>query len=46
MDLDSDSMDIEDCYVVVKDYQKIATDELDMTEGQVVCVIDDSDSGK
>lgn len=47
-DLDdgSDGLDIGDCYVVLRDYTKQAVDELDMFEGQVVCVIDDSDKGK
>lgn len=43
---DCDSLEIEDCYVVVKDYTKEALDELDVFEGQVVCVIDDSDEGR
>ena len=46
LDGDTDSLDIEECYVVVRDYAKRAIDELDMFEGQVVCVIDDSDKGK
>ena len=47
-DLDGDtaSLDIEECYEVIKDYVKQAVDELDMFEGQVVCVIDDSDKGE
>lgn len=44
-DMDTDSLDIEECYVVIKDYSKGAIDELDLFEGQVVCVIDDSDKG-
>lgn len=43
--MDNDSLDLEECYVVVKDYSKGAIDELDLFEGQVVCVIDDSDKG-
>ena len=42
----ADSVELENCYVVVKDYAKQAVDELDVFEGQVVCVIDDSDEGK
>ena len=45
LDGDSDSLDIEECYVVVKDYNKQDVDELDMFEGQVIYVIDDSDKG-
>lgn len=46
LDDDMDSLDIEECYVVVKDYAKQGIDELDMFEGQVVCVIDDTDKGE
>lgn len=42
----ADSLDLEECYVVVQDYTKQDVDELDMFEGQVVYVIDDSDRGK
>lgn len=44
----ADSLDLEDqdCYVVIQDYSKQDVDELDMFEGQVVYVIDDSDKGK
>jgi len=44
-ELDNESMDLEDCYTVVKDFTKSAIDELDLKVGQMVCVIDDSDSG-
>ena len=37
---------MEECYVVTRDYTKLSLDELDVYEGQVVCIIDDSDRGK
>lgn len=46
LDDDMDSLDIEECYVAVRDYTKQDIDELDMFEGQVVCVIDDTDKGE
>ena len=46
LDDDMDSLDIEECYVAVKDYTKQDIDELDMFEGQVVCVIDSTDKGE
>lgn len=45
-DEDGSSVDLEECYVVTEDYSKTTMDELDMFEGQVVCVIDDSDRGE
>lgn len=44
-DNDIDSIDMEECYVVTRDYSKLSMDELDVYEGQVVCIIDDSDRG-
>ena len=41
----SDCMEVEDCYLVIKDYTKQDVDELDLFEGQAVCVIDDTDLG-
>ena len=32
--------------MVSQDYTKLALDELDVYEGQVVCIIDDSDRGE
>lgn len=46
IDCPCDSLDIDECYVVVRDYVKSSVDELDLFEGQIVCVIDSSDSGK
>ncbi len=47
---DSDEMDgdvaLDDCCVATEDYTAASVDELDLYEGQVVCVIDDSDTGK
>lgn len=45
-DLDTASLDLEESYVVTKDYAKLDVDELDLFEGQVVCIIDDSDIGE
>jgi hypothetical protein len=42
----ADSLDFEECYVVVKDYAKQDVDELDVYVGQVVRVIDDTDPGR
>ena len=36
---------MEECYVVTRDYSNMALDELDVYEGQMVCVIDDTDRG-
>ena len=44
-DDDLDSIDMEECYVVTRDYTKLSMDELDVYEGQMVCIIDDSDRG-
>ena len=44
-DDDLDSIDLEECYVVTRDYTKLSLDELDVYEGQMVCIIDDSDRG-
>ena len=45
-ELENDSMDIEDSYIVIKNYTKSSADELDLAVGQLACVIDDSDPGK
>ena len=44
---DSEDVDItlDDCYIAVADYAAASVDEVDLYEGQVVCVIDDSDAG-
>ncbi len=39
-------MDLEGCYMATEDYLKQDVDELDLYEGQIVCVIDDSDDGE
>ena len=45
-DDDLDSIDMEECYVVKRDYTRLSMDELDVYEGQMVCIIDDSDRGR
>lgn len=47
-DLDEagEEMDLDGCYVATEDYLKQDMDEIDLYEGQVVCVIDDSDNGE
>ena len=45
-DDDLGSIDMEECYVVTRDYTRLSMDELDVYEGQMVCIIDDSDRGK
>ncbi len=47
-DLDEagEEMDLDYCYVATQNYTKQDMDELDLYEGQVVCVIDDSDNGE
>ena len=37
---------LEDCFVAERDYTRQAADELDMFEGQIVCMIDDSHEGE
>jgi len=39
-------MDLDGCFVATADYTRQSVDELDLIEGQVVCVIDDSDDGE
>lgn len=43
--LDNESLDIEETFTVIRDYSKSSVDELDLNEGQLVCVIDASDEG-
>ncbi len=47
---DSDEVDgdiaLDDCCVATEDYTAAFVDELDLYEGQVVCVIDNSVAGK
>lgn len=47
-DLDEagNEIDLDGCYVATEDYLKQGVDELDLFEGQIVCVIDDSDNGE
>lgn len=45
---DAETLDVvlDDCCVAIVDYAAASVDELDLYEGQVVCVIDDSDLGE
>ena len=36
----------EECYIATQDYSRQAPDELDIYEGQLVCVIDDTQEGE
>ena len=38
-------LELERCFVAIGNYTAEAIDELDLFEGQVVCVVDDSDKG-
>ena len=37
---------MEECYIATQDYSRQAPDELDIYEGQLVCVIDDTQQGE
>ena len=41
----SESEDCHEQYIVTVDYSKSTVDELDVIQGQLVCVIDDSEEG-
>ena len=34
------------CYIAISDYSSQAQDELSVSQGQIVCVVDDSDESK
>ena len=37
--------ELEDCYVVASDYSKKEIDEIDVFEGEIACIIDNSQTG-
>ena len=39
------SEELEDCYVVASDYFKKEIDEIDVFEGEIACIIDNSQTG-
>ena len=41
-----DSLLDSNCYIAISDYSSQAQDELSVRQGQMVCVVDDSDESK
>ena len=44
---DTDDIQLDsNCYTAISDYSSQAQDELSVSQGQIVCVVDDSDESK